>query len=46
MIGKPWTRAGTRKLVLQKYTYSIIYKIASGKVVILAVAHQSLKHQA
>ena len=25
LLGKPWRRAGTRKLVLTKYPYSIIY---------------------
>ncbi|MEQ1532181.1 MAG: type II toxin-antitoxin system RelE/ParE family toxin [Sideroxydans sp.] len=46
LLGKPWVRNGTRKLVLKKYTYSIIYRVAGSKVVVLAVAHQSLKNQA
>ncbi len=45
LMGKPWSRAGTRKLVLQKYTYSILYKITASKIVILAVVHQALKKQ-
>lgn len=44
MTGKPWRRPGTRKLVLSKYPYSIIYRLTSSKVIVLAVAHQSRKH--
>lgn len=46
MMGKPWLRAGTRKLVLTKFPYSIIYKLTATKVIVLAVAHQSRKHLA
>jgi plasmid stabilization system protein ParE len=46
MTGKPWLREGTRKLVLTKFPYSIIYKLTSTKVIVLAVAHQSRKHSA
>jgi plasmid stabilization system protein ParE len=45
LLGKPWVRAGTRKLVLSKYPYSIIYKLTQSKVFVLAVAHHSLKSQ-
>ena len=45
LIGKPWTRAGTRKLVLSTFPYSIIYKLTSTKVIVLAVAHQSRKNK-
>jgi addiction module RelE/StbE family toxin len=45
MTGKPWTRAGTRKLVLSKFPYSIIYKLTPAKVIVLAVAHQSRKNK-
>jgi addiction module RelE/StbE family toxin len=44
MTGKPWRRTGTRKLVLTKYPYSIIYRLTPEKVIVLAVAHQSRKH--
>lgn len=44
MTGKPWRRAGSRKLVLTKYPYSIIYRVEPSKVVVLTVAHQSRKH--
>ncbi len=43
LTGKPWLRAGTRKLTLAKYPYSIIYKLTPTRVVVLAVAHQSQK---
>jgi addiction module RelE/StbE family toxin len=42
--GKPWQRE-SRKLVLSKYPYSIIYRVTPAKVIILAVAHQSFKNQ-
>jgi plasmid stabilization system protein ParE len=45
MLGKPWTRARTRKLVLVKYPYCIIYKLTASSVIVLTVAHQSLKQQ-
>lgn len=44
MTGKPWRRVGTRKLVLSKYPYSIIYRLTPSSVIVLAVAHQSRKH--
>ena len=44
MLGKPWRRAGTRKLVLKKYPYSIIYRLTPVAVFVLTVAHQSRKH--
>lgn len=44
MTGKPWRRAGTRKLVLTKYPYSIIYRVEPSTVIVLTVAHQSRKH--
>lgn len=45
LMGKPWTRAGTRKLVLSTFPYSIIYKLTPAKVIVLAVAHQSQKNK-
>ncbi len=45
MLGKPWTRSGTRKLVLTKFPYSIIYKLTPSKIIVLAVAHQSRKNK-
>ena len=44
LLGKPWRRAGTRKLVLTKYPYSIIYRLTPVKVFVLTIAHQSRKH--
>lgn len=44
LLGKPWRRAGTRKLVLTKYPYSIIYRLTPDTVFVLTVAHQSRKH--
>lgn len=44
LLGKPWRRAGTRKLVLTKYPYSIIYRLAPDTVFVLTIAHQSRKH--
>lgn len=44
LTGKLWRRAGSRKLVLTKYSYSIIYRVEPSKVVVLAVAHHSRKH--
>ncbi|MDO8754651.1 MAG: type II toxin-antitoxin system RelE/ParE family toxin [Anaerolineales bacterium] len=44
MMGNPWRRAGTRKLVLKKYPYTIIYRLTTVAVFVLAVAHQSRKH--
>ena len=45
LMGKPWTRAGTRKLVLSTFPYSIIYKLTPTKVIVLAVANQSRKNK-
>jgi addiction module RelE/StbE family toxin len=45
LMGKPWTKAGTRKLVLSTFPYSIIYKLTPAKVIVLAVAHQSRKNK-
>lgn len=44
LLGKPWRRAGTRKLVLTKYPYSIIYRLTPDTVFVLTIAHQSRKH--
>jgi plasmid stabilization system protein ParE len=43
MLDKPWIKTGTRKLVLSKYPYSIIYKLTPEAVFILAIDHQSLR---
>lgn len=43
LLGKPWKRE-SRKLVLPKYPYVIIYKLTPSKVLILAVSHQSKKN--
>ncbi|MCR4297679.1 MAG: type II toxin-antitoxin system RelE/ParE family toxin [Gallionella sp.] len=44
LLGKPWRRAGTRKLVLTKYPYSIIYRLTPVTVFVLTIAHQSREH--
>jgi len=41
MLGHVGRRLGTRELVLTKYTYTIIYRLTSKKVIIAAVIHQS-----
>jgi len=43
-MGKPWFRE-SRKLVLSKYPYSIIYRITPSKIIVLAVVHQARRHQ-
>ena len=43
MLGNPWKREGTRKLVIPKYPYVIIYRLTASAVFVLAVAHQSMK---
>ena len=45
LLGKPWTMTDTRKLVLSKFPYSIIYKLTPTKVIVLVVAHQSRKNK-
>jgi hypothetical protein len=45
MMGKPLTKAGTRKLVLSTFPYLIIYKLTPAKVIVLTVAHQSRKNK-
>ncbi|MEQ1533440.1 MAG: type II toxin-antitoxin system RelE/ParE family toxin [Sideroxydans sp.] len=44
MIGKSGEIDGTRELVLSKYPYTIIYRLTSSKVRIVAVLHQSQDH--
>jgi len=39
-IGSPWRR-GTRRFLMQRFPYSIIYSTSSEEIRILAVAHQS-----
>ncbi|MGZ8966527.1 MAG: type II toxin-antitoxin system RelE/ParE family toxin [Gallionella sp.] len=43
MLGKPWLKVGTRKLVLPKYPYSIIYKLTPEALFVLAIDHHSLR---
>ena len=40
-LGKIGERAGTRELVITKYPYTIIYKLTSARVIVIAVLHQS-----
>lgn len=46
LLGHPGQRAGTRELVLSKYPYTIVYRLTSDKVRIVAVLHHSRKHPA
>jgi|SRR5215471_587731 len=39
-IGSPW-RCATRRFIMRRFPYSIIYSTASEEIRILAVAHQS-----
>lgn len=41
MLGKPWKREGTRKLVVAKFPYVVIYRTTPRAVFVLAVIHQS-----
>lgn len=41
MMGRTGEIAGTRELVLTKFPYTIIYRLTSSKVFIVAVLHQS-----
>ena len=43
-LGHVGKRAGTRELVLSKYPYTIIYRLALKKINIVAVVHQSRRH--
>jgi toxin ParE1/3/4 len=43
MLGKAWLKIGTRKLVVSKYPYSIIYKLTPEAVLVLAIDHHSLR---
>jgi toxin ParE1/3/4 len=45
MLGHTGRRSGTRELVLPKYPFTIIYRLTSTKVIIVAVIHQARKHQ-
>ncbi|MBI5439061.1 MAG: type II toxin-antitoxin system RelE/ParE family toxin [Nitrosomonadales bacterium] len=44
MLGHTGQRTGTRELALSKYPYTIIYRLASKKIHIVAVVHQSRQH--
>ncbi|MBI2434539.1 MAG: type II toxin-antitoxin system RelE/ParE family toxin [Candidatus Hydrogenedentes bacterium] len=39
-LGSCW-RSGRRRLVMQRFPYSIIYSVSADEIRILAVAHQS-----
>lgn len=39
--GGPRWEHGTRRLVFPRFPFSVIYRVASGAVEVLAVAHQS-----
>lgn len=42
--GRPGRVAGTREIPLDKYPYTIIYRIRPSKVVVYAVLHQSRQY--
>lgn len=41
MLGRIGESAGVRELVLDKYPYSIVYRLVAAKIIILSVVHQS-----
>lgn len=41
MLGRMGESAGIRELVLEKYPYSILYRLTAAKIIILSVVHQS-----
>ncbi len=43
-IGHVGKRKGTRELVLQKYPYTIVYRLTPKKIGIVAVLHQSRQY--
>jgi addiction module RelE/StbE family toxin len=43
-IGHIGKRKGTRELVLRKYPYTIVYRVTSKKVGIVAVVHQARQY--
>lgn len=44
MLGHQGRAIGTRELVIPQYPYTLIYKLTSTKVKIIAVVHQSKKY--
>ncbi len=44
MIGHPGRRPGTRELVLNRYPYTLIYRLTAQRIGIVAVLHQSKKY--
>jgi len=44
MLGHVGYRVGIRELVMSKYPYTLIYRVTSKKIGVVAVIHQSRKH--
>lgn len=44
MLGHVGQRAGTRELVLSKYPYTLVYRLTTKKIGIVAVMHQARKN--
>lgn len=44
MLGREGRNPGTRELVLDRYPYTIVYRLTSTKVKVLAVLHQSRQY--
>ena len=43
-LGRPGKMPGTRELPLEKYPYTIAYRVRASKVVVYAVLHQSRQY--
>lgn len=46
LLGHVGQRSGTRELVLSKHPYTIVYRLTSNKIGVVAVVHQSRKNPA
>lgn len=44
MLGREGRNSGTRELVLERYPYTIIYRLAATKIRVLTVLHQSRQY--
>ena len=44
MLGREGRNPGTRELVLDRYPYTLVYRLTSTKVKVLAVLHQSRQY--
>ena len=44
MLGREGRNPGTRELVLERYPYTIVYRLTASKIRVLAVLHQSRQY--